>query len=78
MTIKNFEDNKDIPVRDSFAGVNENFLCRGNHCPAKRDNRKNSRQNGQMFTTKDRDNDNYCKCVKVNFSFIGKIYIDLR
>jgi len=61
LTIKNFEDNKDIPVRDAFAGVNENFLCRGNHCPAKRENRKNSRQNGQMFTTKDRDNDNYCK-----------------
>jgi len=72
LKINNFEDNKDIPVRNAFAGVNENFLCRGRNCPGRSEIRKNTKQNGQMFTTKDRDNDKYCRCVKVNFCFIGK------
>ena len=61
LTVKNFEDNEDLPVHDAFAGVTENFLCRGRNCPNRRENRQNSKQNGQMFTTKDRDNDNYCR-----------------
>ncbi|CAG5106546.1 Oidioi.mRNA.OKI2018_I69.chr1.g2891.t1.cds [Oikopleura dioica] len=61
LTVKNFEDNKDLPVHDAFSGVTENFLCRGRNCPNRRENRQNSKQNGQMFTTKDRDNDNYCR-----------------
>ncbi|CBY42385.1 unnamed protein product, partial [Oikopleura dioica] len=61
LKINNFEDNKDIPVRNAFAGVNENFLCRGRNCPGRSEIRKNTKQNGQMFTTKDRDNDKYCR-----------------
>ena len=68
LTVKNFEDNKDLPVHDAFSGVTENFLCRGRNCPNRRENRQNSKQNGQMFTTKDRDNDNYCRYLNIRLT----------
>ena len=49
------------PVGDAFSGIEENVFCTDNNCDAPKVNKRASKQNGQWFSTYDRDHDLYCR-----------------
>jgi hypothetical protein len=69
ITLRGFqEENEDFPVGNAFGGITENSFCQKENCDLPKNTRKNekmnkdmSNQNEKMFSTFDRDNDDYCR-----------------
>lgn len=73
ITLRGFsEGDPKRPVGDAFSGIEENVFCTDNNCNAPKVNKRASKQNGQWFSTYDRDHDLYCRPVKFGLTPRGE------